>query len=369
MVHELKSLPVVPVNARGTAVLILLFAAAIVVLHEAEAFFVPIFLSILLAYALEPAVLALIHARCPRFAAATLVYLLIACIAIGSGRIVRARASQFLDDLPRTIAAVKAEIGAQAADPEPDSLDQLQTAAGELQKALPAAAGARAARRVVAVGPAFDLRQYVLPASVTATTIGVRFGIVAVLTFLLLITGDLYKRKLMELAGPDRADRRLTAAVINTIDRQIERFLVVRVLISVIVGTATGGGVWWVGLEHAFVWGVIAGVLNVAPFIGPTIAVAMITLAAFLQFHAIEPTMLAGAIAAAIAALEGNLISPWLQGRAGELNTVAVFVSVLFWGWVWGIWGLLLAVPIMVAVKAAADHIEPLQPVAELLGR
>ena len=70
-----------------------------------------------------------------------------------------------------------------------------------------------------------------------------------------------------------------------------------------------------------------------------------------------------------LAALEGNLITPWLTGRAGELNTVAVFVSVLFWGWVWNMWGLLLAVPIMVAIKAAADHIEPLQPVAELLSR
>jgi predicted PurR-regulated permease PerM len=67
--------------------------------------------------------------------------------------------------------------------------------------------------------------------------------------------------------------------------------------------------------------------------------------------------------------LEGNLITPWLTSRAGELNTVAVFVSVLFWGWMWGVWGLLLAVPIMIAIKAAADHIEPLQPFGELLGR
>jgi predicted PurR-regulated permease PerM len=80
-------------------------------------------------------------------------------------------------------------------------------------------------------------------------------------------------------------------------------------------------------------------------------------------------TAAAGAIATAVAILEGNLVSPWLTGRACELNTVAVFVSVLFWGWMWGVWGLLLAIPLMVAIKAAADHVEPLQPLGELLGQ
>jgi len=90
---------------------------------------------------------------------------------------------------------------------------------------------------------------------------------------------------------------------------------------------------------------------------------------AFLQFNTLEMTAAAGGWAGLVAVLEGNLISPWLTSRAGELNTVAVFVSVLFWGWMWDVWGLVLAIPIMVAIKAAADHIEPLQPLGELLGR
>ena len=97
--------------------------------------------------------------------------------------------------------------------------------------------------------------------------------------------------------------------------------------------------------------------------------VALITLVAFLQFNTLEMTAAAGGWAGLVAVLEGNLISPWLTSRAGELNTVAVFVSVLFWGWMWDVWGLVLAIPIMVAIKAAADHIEPLQPLGELLGR
>jgi len=183
------------------------------------------------------------------------------------------------------------------------------------------------------------------------------------------VAGDLFKRKLIALAGPRRTDEKLTLEVIHTLDRQIERYLLVRLLISIIVATATGTAMWMSGLNHAMVWGMIAGVLNVLPFVGPSVACGLITAAAFLQFHAIEPTIMAGGTAVIIAALEGNLISPWLTSRAAELNTVAVFVSVLFWGWTWDVWGLALAVPITVAVKAAADHIEPLQPLGELLGR
>ncbi|HJZ75135.1 MAG TPA: AI-2E family transporter, partial [Vicinamibacterales bacterium] len=90
---------------------------------------------------------------------------------------------------------------------------------------------------------------------------------------------------------------------------------------------------------------------------------------AFVQFHSVQSSLAAGGAATVIAAIESNLITPWLTGRAGELNTVGVYISVLFWGWLWDAWGLLLAVPIMIAVKAAADQIEPLQPLGELLGR
>src|SRR5204863_2736295 len=123
----------------------------------------------------------------------------------------------------------------------------------------------------------------------------------------------------------------------------------------------TAAALWFVGLRNPGVWGLIAGILNVVPFIGPAVACAAITAAAALQFHAIEPTALTAGASIAIAALEGNLISPWLTSRAGELNTVAVFVSILFWGWMWGLWGLVLAVPMTVALKAAADHDEELR--------
>jgi len=195
-----------------------------------------------------------------------------------------------------------------------------------------------------------------------------RLAAVALLTLLLLLGGEALKRKVIGLAGP-RAQKKLTRDVIKAIDRQIERYLVARVMISAFVAAATWLGLWALGVRDALVLGLVAGVLNVLPFIGPGVAIALVALVAFVQFHAIGMTAAAGGLAAVVAAIEGNVISPWLTGRAGELNTVAVFVSVLFWGWMWDVWGLVLAIPIMVAVKAAADHIEPLQPLGELLGR
>ena len=95
----------------------------------------------------------------------------------------------------------------------------------------------------------------------------------------------------------------------------------------------------------------------------------LIACAAFLQSQSLGMMAAAGGAELTIAALEGNVLSPLLLSRAGELNTIAVFVSVLVWGWMWDGWGLLLAIPIMVGVKAAADHIESMKPIGELLGR
>ena len=104
------------------------------------------------------------------------------------------------------------------------------------------------------------------------------------------------------------------------------------------------------------------------PFIGPAAAVALITLVAFLQFNTLEMTAAAGGWAGLVAVLEGNLISPLAHEPGGRAEHGRVFVSVLFWGWMWDVWGLVLAIPIMVAIKAAADHIEPLQPLWRVAG-
>ena len=358
------------VNVRTGAAAVLSLALAVYVLHEGAALIAPIFASVLLAYALEPLVELLRRARLPRPVAAMLSFLMLAVLIGSLARTTVRQVDAFVGDMPDAIAHVR-RLWSAGRERGTTPVDRVREAATEIDRALdtPDPPPARGVLRVQPVAHPFDVRSYLRSWGTSAAVAGGRTLLVALLAFFMLSTGEVYKRKLVALGGTRFAERRFTLEVLHAIDRQIQRYLVVRFLISVIVGVATGVGLWWIGLAHAAAWGAIAGALNVLPFIGPTAAVALITAAAFLQFQTAGLTLTAGGIATAVAALEGNLLTPSLTSRAGDINTVAVFVSVLFWGWLWGIWGLVLAIPITVAAKAAADHIEPLQPLAELLGR
>jgi predicted PurR-regulated permease PerM len=107
---------------------------------------------------------------------------------------------------------------------------------------------------------------------------------------------------------------------------------------------------------------------HVIPYFGPAVTAAAIGLVAFLQFDSLTPALLVAGASLLIATLVGTFITTWLTGRIARMNTAAVFVSLLFWSWLWGIWGMLLSMPITVLIKVVAQHVEQLEPVAELLG-
>jgi predicted PurR-regulated permease PerM len=135
-----------------------------------------------------------------------------------------------------------------------------------------------------------------------------------------------------------------------------------------VVGVATWLAFLWIGLEHAAIWGIVAGVLKTIPYLGPVIVSGGTALVAFLQFGTIGMALLGSDIALVITSIEGYLLTPWLIGRASRMNPVVVFVAVLFWGWLWGVWSLLLGVPIIMIIKAVCDRVEGLEPISELLG-
>ena len=359
------------VQVRADPMLLIVSAAVLYVLRETASVCVPVLISILLAYALEPLVAVLVRWRMPRPAAAILIYALLGIGVALVARGVRDDAAGFLRSLPRTVDEIRDAVvdAGRGASQNTGVLDRLRRASAAEQHAAPAAPAPAGVRRVTVQQRPFDMRAYLRRGASAAIDAGIGTLVVIVLTFLLLVAGDLFKRKIVRLAGPHFERRKITVEVIHAVDLQIERYLVVRLLISVLVAVGTGVGVWLIGLDNAVVWGVVAGVLNVLPFAGPAVAIALIAIAAFLQFRSVETTVAAAVVASVVAFIEGNFLTPWLTSRACELNTVAVFVSLLFWGWVWGIWGLVLAIPIMVAIKAAADQIEPLHAIAELLGQ
>jgi predicted PurR-regulated permease PerM len=172
----------------------------------------------------------------------------------------------------------------------------------------------------------------------------------------------------VRIAGPTFARRRITVQALDEITQQVERYLLVQMFTSVLVGVVVGLSFWAIGIEHAVVWGLVAFVLDFIPYIGPMALAATSALVAFLQFGSLDMAVIVAGVVITIVTLSGQLLTPWLNSRASRMNAVAVFVGVLAFGWLWGIWGLLLGVPVLTTVKAICDRVDDWNPIGELLG-
>jgi predicted PurR-regulated permease PerM len=252
------------------------------------------------------------------------------------------------------------------------TIQQVQQAANELQRAADEAAArnpvSAGVQRVQVEEPAIDVRGYLMWGSASAIGFAGQATLVVFFVFFLLASGDLVKRKLVKLAGPSLERKKITVQILNEIDAQIERFLLVRVATSTIVGVATWLAFRWMGVNHPAIWGIAAGVFNSIPYFGPVLVAAATAVAGFLQFGTIAMALSIAGVSVVITSLEGWLLTPWLTSRAARTNEVAMFIGLIFWSFVWGIWGTLLAVPMLVVVKAFCDRIEDLKPIGELLG-
>jgi predicted PurR-regulated permease PerM len=343
--------------------------AIIVGLWWAQVVIIPLVMSVLISYALEPLVARMESAHIARPVA---VPLLIIALLGGTGFGVyslHTEAVLFIEQLPEAARTVR-----QALQPDPhqktSAVAKVQQAAQELERAAKDAAGKTALAGVTPVRieePAFKWTDYVWQGSRGVLEFGGQLFVMLCLVYYLLVSGDMYKRKLVRIAGPSLSRKRITVRILAEIDRQIERFLLARLFISVIVGVVIWMAFRMIGLREAGLWGLIATVLFAIPFLGPAVVVSGALVAGFVQSGSLAMAGTAGGLSLAIAAIEGNILSPWLMGRVGQMNTLAVFVSLLFWGWIWGVWGLLLAVPIMAAAKAVCERVDVLLPYAELL--
>jgi predicted PurR-regulated permease PerM len=352
------------------ALKILTAIAAILALKYAQAIFLPVVLAFLISKALTPLVNRVAVRRIPRPLAAAMVM----CVVLGAAGVLlyqlRYQADAVVRQLPeaaqrlrRTVEREKA--GASAA------IEQVQKAANELEKAADAAAGPKkwepGVTRVQVEPAPLNITDYVWWGTLGVAALIGELVMILFLAYFLLASGDLYRRKMVKIAGPSLTQKRVTLQILEQIDEQIERFLLVQVVTSALVGVATWLAFRWIGLEQAGVWGLIAGVFNSIPYFGPVVVTGGMAVVAFLQFGTIEMAATVAGTALVITTLEGFLLTPWLTSRAAKMNAVAVFVGLIFWGWVWEVWGLLLAVPMLVIIKAVCDHVEDFKEAGELL--
>jgi predicted PurR-regulated permease PerM len=329
---------------------------------------IPLVVSILVSYALEPLVARLHAWWIPRALAVPFVLAILLSAGAGVAYGLRGEAAAFVERLPADVHVVATAIQ-RATRGAPGTVTKVQQAADELESAATAAtkkSGRDGVTPVRIEEPTFRWSNWLWQGSHGALEFAGQSLAVLCLVYYLLAAGDLYKRKLVRMV-PTLSDRKLTVGILDEIDRQIERFLIARVVISVVVGMAVWLSFRLLGVEDAGVWGVISAVLFAIPILGPTAVVIGAAIAAFVQFRSIEMTAAVGGLCVVIGALEGNVLTPWLMSRAGDMNAGAVFVSLMFWGWLWGVWGFLLAVPIMAAVKATCERIPEFHGIAELL--
>lgn len=351
-----------------TATAILAASATVAVLWWARAFFVPVLLAILISHALEPFVGWLAHLHCPRPLGAFLaVGGLLAGLAAGAYAL-RDPATQFATQLPASARKLRVAVEERLRDGN-GPINRVKQVASDLERAAGAADRSTAAGVTpVRIEEArFRIGDLAWQGSRELAAFLTQATIVVFLVYYLLVAGDMFRRKLAHVAGPSFGRKRRVLRALIDIDRQIQRFLLVRLLISVIVAAATYGALSLLNVNQPGMWGLVSGALNVVPYLGPAAAVAGVSVAAFAQFGTLSGTLLAGGSAALVATIEGYLITPRLTGRAGGMNAVAIFVGILFFGWLWGVMGMLLAIPLLTAIKAACACFEELRPVAEML--
>lgn len=356
-------------RAPSIALVFLASLLGIAMLRWASAFFIPLMVGVLLSYALSPVVDGLERVRVPRSLSAAVLILGLLGVAAGSVYSFSDDVNLLVDSLPAGATKLREAVRSKFAD---GAVSTVQKAAQQLEQAAqeagPKTPPQRGVQRVVVEPRRFDLREHLWTGTVGLAGLIGQVVVVSFLTFFLLLSGDTFRRKLVKLAGENFAAKRITVQMLDEITGQIQRYLLVQLGSSVIVGLATGLAFWAIGLNHAVAWGFAGGLLNLIPYVGAAIVTGAAAMAAFLQFGEFHHPAYIAIASLAIHAVVGNLLVPLWTSRTSRMNPVVVFVGVLAWGWLWGFWGLLLGIPILMIVKAACDHIEPLKPVGELLG-
>jgi predicted PurR-regulated permease PerM len=360
-----------PVDVRSASLVVIAVLASIFALRWAAAVFIPLMLSLILTYALAPLVDRLERLRVPRVIGAAAILLGIAGAFGTTGYSLSGSAAQLVDSLPVAAQKLRQAMASRPSARNTSTLDTVQQAAAQLEQAAQAAsaqASRRGITRVTIERPPFNVRDYLWSGTVGLAGALGQLTLVAFLTFFSLCSGNTFRRKLVKITGQSLQKKKITVHVLDDITRNIERYLLVQIFTSALVGIITGLAFWAIGLENAAVWGIVAGVTNLIPYVGSVLVMGTSALVAFLQFNTIEMAVLVGGVSLLIHTLVGNLLTPWLTSRTSRMNPVAVFVGVIFWGWLWGVWGLLLGIPIMMIVKSVCDRVEDLQPIGELLG-
>jgi predicted PurR-regulated permease PerM len=352
------------------AIWLLALIALIAALHLARAFFVPLLFGILVSYALRPIVDSLERFHVPRSVGAAMV---LTVMVGGLGWMALSLSDdtqEIAEKLPDAARKLRHSLSTLHSKGS-GTLHRVQEAAKELQHAA-ADAGWKSTEAQAGIADAPDvsarLRDFLLAQTTLFFAFAAQAPIVLLLTFFLLASGSHFRRKLVQFVGPSLTRKKDIVRILEEVEVQIQHYLFVMLISNVLVAVITWAVFAMLGLEHAAVWGVAAGILRFIPYLGAvTIAVGS-GIAGLLQFGSFPQAISVAAASIVVSGLVGMVFMTWLQGRFARVNAAVLFIVLLFFGWLWGVAGLLLGAPLLAIVKVISDHVESLHPLGELLG-
>ncbi|MGE0592367.1 MAG: AI-2E family transporter [Vicinamibacterales bacterium] len=354
-----------------TPLRILAVCAAVATLRFAAPVLLPVVVAVLVFYALSPLVDRVTRWRVPRVLASVLVVVAVLGVTGASALALWPQVDAVVARVPEGATRLRTTLR-RARGGRPDSaLERVQAAASAIDSAAAEAAEPAPQRPGVTrveIDEPIRVSDWLWLGGVGALGLLGQGVTVLFLTLFLLNEDDSFKRKLvrqMETLG----SKRVTVSILNDIARQIQSFLWVQIFTSVLVAVLTALALWWLGVEQPAAWGLFAGLLNVVPYFGALIVTVVLTAVGYLQFGTIGSAALVGGLTFLITSLEGMLLTPHFLSRAASLNHVAIFLAIAFWSWAWGVPGMLLAVPMLMAIKAVCDHVQGLRVVGEFLGK
>jgi predicted PurR-regulated permease PerM len=356
----------VPFVIRNKPLIALTVMAAAVFLSWAQEVFIPITLAVLLSYALTPSVTWLnkrlrIHKA---IGAALLLAAIFAGCAFGLAAL-QPQAVNLVDIIPRAAQKINRAFrpGSRA---DNGALAKIEKAAKEIDKVANAAEPSPG--NAPPESPPFRIRDYILVGTMGLLSGAAQLVVVVSLVYFLLIAGDTFRRTLLTTSNEPLSGKKKTLEMLDEIDGQIQRYLIVQIATSALLGVVAWIVFLSVGFDNAMAWACVGGVLHLIPYAGPAAFVAIIALMTYVQFDSAQPVLATAAVLVATMGIIALFIVPWLTHKTASVNAVTVFVALLVWGWLWGVWGLLLGVPIVMAIKTVCDHVEGLEPIAAFLG-
>jgi predicted PurR-regulated permease PerM len=334
----------------------LFILASFYTLYFMRAMLLPLVLALLLSYLLVPLVrgLARIKIR-PLFGSAIVLLALIAAIGY-SVSLLSEPAAGWIEKAPYSLQQLKAKLL-----PLKKPIEKVAQASGELDKLTTTDAEQAKPQAVVVKRSALAEAFFTQGPEFVASAV-----VMFILLYFLLAYDGVFLEKIIRIT-PRLGDKKKAVSIIRDIEAHISRYLVTITAINIGLGLAVGTTVHFLGLRNPIMWGVMVALLNFVPYLGALTGIICMTLGAVLSFDSLGYALVFPTSYLLLAVLEGNFITPMILGRSLTLNPVLILIALAFWGWMWGISGMILAVPILATFKIFCDHIEPMAPIAEFM--